>query len=423
MIGTATQLVHALLQLQRQRDTGLLVVNAENVTTLVYFNGGRLVYAEEGALGETLGRLLVSSGALTAAQYAHAVDVMAAQTVDAESLKMGEVLVHLGYVTVETVQRGLLAQVRRRVSRLIEWDRLAWDFDHGAEYLEGVPSHPMRVERLVIEGIQLFYDEPRMTELLEPFQGGHLMLRATVQLIAGCFALTPAEQALLASIDGTCTTEAWLDEGAAEGSWALATALAMTGVLAVADSPPSTRSVQRVAGSNDSLAPPPPAAGACDQPVVRHGRSVTSEPPAPEVKRPPDSTALKRLAKLGAESAYQGGLELLEAERFEEAAEQFKKACRGLPNASEYRLYEVWARARIPARPDAALVEELEQAALTMAKQDSQHALPPYVLGHVAMARGQDDMAVRYLKIAALREPSFKDAVQQARSLGWGSEE
>jgi len=420
VIGSPTQLVQALLQLQRDRSTGLLAVNAENVTTLVYFDGGRLVYAEEGALGETLGRLLVSSGALTAEQYAHAVDMMAAQTVNAESLKMGEVLVQLGYVTVETVQRGLLAQVRRRVSRLIEWERLAWDFDHGAEYLEGVPSQPMRVERLVLEGIRLFYDEPRMAELLEAFRSGHLMLRASVQLIAGCFALTPAEQALLASIDGTRTTEAWLAERAAEGSWALASALAMAGVLAVADTPPSTRSLERAAGSNDSLAPPPPAAEPCDQPVVRHGRAASPAPPAPDATRPPDSTALKRLAKLGAESAFQRGVELLDAEQFEEAAEQFRKACRGLPNASEYCLYEVWARARIPAVPAAALVDELEQAALTMAKQDSQHALPPYALGHVAVARGNDDMAVRYLKIAALREPRFKDAVRQARSLGWG---
>jgi len=419
VIGSPTQLVLALLQLQRQRDTGLLAVNAENVTTLVYFNGGRLVYAEEGALGETLGRLLVQSGALAPEQYAHAVDVMKAQTVNAESPKMGEVLVQLGYVTVETVQRGLIAQVRRRVSRLIEWERLAWDFDHGDEYLVGIPSYPMRAERLVLEGIRLFYDEARMTALLQPYLAGHLMLRATVDLIAGCFALTPAEHTLLATIDGSRTTQEWLTERAAEGSWALATALAMTGVLAVADTPPSTRSIEQAAGTNDSLVPPPPSSGPCDEPVVRRSPPAPAPAAEPEVESAPDSTALKRLAKLGAESAFQRGLELLDEERFEAAAEEFARAVRGVPNATEYLLHEVWARCRCASSPDGALICELEQAAMTMAKQDSQHGLPPYVLGHVALARGNEDMANRYFKVAALRDRRYGDALRQARALGW----
>jgi hypothetical protein len=416
MQGTPTQLVHALLAAQRERDTGVLVVNAESVTTLAYFYGGKLVFAEEGTLGETLGRLLVGNGAITAEQYSRAVNVMSAQTVDSESPRMGEVLVQLGYVTVETVQRALISQVRRRVARLIEWERPAWDFDRGTDWLDGVPSYPMRVETCVLEGLRLFYDRPRMTALLAPYWDGHLMLRANVDLIAGCFGLTSAQARVVQTINGTRTTEGWLAEQGSDEAWGLVAALAMTGVLAVADSPPSTRSVQQASSGRRQLATleAPPA---YDPPEVRHGGAVPNAS-APPVDGPaPDNASHERRVKLGAEKAFQKGLKLLKAERYAEAEGQFHEAVGALPRATEYHLYELWAASQSLPLLDAATVKTLEEAAITTAKQDSGHPFPPYILGHVAASKGDKATAARYFKVAYHRDPSNKEAAALMRQM------
>ncbi len=417
MIGTPTQLVHALLALQRDRETGVLVVNAEEVTTLAYFFGGKLVFAEEGALGETLGRLLVSSGAITAEQYSRAVNVMNDQTVDSQSPRMGEVLVQLGYVTVEQVQQALIAQVQRRVARLIEWERPAWDFDRGTDWLDGVPSYPMRVEPRILEGLRLFYDRARMEAILAPYWDGHLMLRANVDLIAGCFSLTSAQVRVVKTINGTRTTKVWLADQGSDDAWSLVAALAMAGVLAVADAPPSTRSIEQASTGRRQLATLE-AAPTYEPPEVRHSAAIPKSPIPPAGGAAPDSTTHERRVKLGAEKAYQLGLEHLAAERYDEAQQQFAEAARSLPRATEYHLYELWAASQCLPLMDATTFKELEEAALTTAKQDSGHHFPPYVLGQVALSRGDEGTALRYLKVAQHRDPSNKDAVALVRKLG-----
>ena len=110
----------------------------------------------------------------------------------------------------------------------------------------------------------------------------------------------------------------------------------------------------------------------------------------------------------------------MEDEQYVEAEREFHEAALGLPRAAEYRLYELWAQSRSLDPLDAATVQQLEDAALTTAKQDSGHAFPPHVLGYVALNRGDEETALRYFTVAYHRSPTNTDAANQIRLLSRG---
>ena len=60
-----------LFALRKSEQTGILEVEGEGVCTLIYLLRGVPVLAEEGTLGETLGRLLLREDRINQDQYAH----------------------------------------------------------------------------------------------------------------------------------------------------------------------------------------------------------------------------------------------------------------------------------------------------------------------------------------------------------------
>ncbi len=413
--GSTIQLVHDLLALQRARATGALTVTADDVSTIVYFREGRAVFAEEGTLNDTLGRLLVAEGAINQEQYAKAVELMQQYLAINHSVRMGEVLVSLGYLTVEDIQNALISQASKRIARLMQFPALSWQLDRASPRLDQVPNYPMRVEPRILLGIATYYDRPVMRRLLGSYLGSYTMLRADVALIARCFDLTPPQVARIGGLDGSKSLEEWLEDEDAEEAWWLATALAMTGVLAAAPTRPTPIEIELASNENPSLAPPG-STGAFEVALVRSGAIV--KPALPNVINvPEDPETRARRERLDAESALQRGLELLEVGHYRDAANAFRDAAQVMPNAMEYQLYRAWADARALGPLDKQRAAELEQIALTTAKQDSRHAFPSYVLGHVALARNDKDTAQRWFKVATHRDPTNKDAAEQLAQL------
>lgn len=410
--GSTTQLIHDLLTLQRGRATGALTVVADDVSTVVYFREGRAVFAEEGTLNDTLGRLLVAEGAITQEQYANAVDLMQEYLAINHSVRMGEVLVSLGYLTVEDIQNALISQASKRIARLIQFPKLSWQMDQQCERIDQVPNYPMRVEPRILQGIAYYYDRATMQRILGAYLGNYTMLRADVALVARCFDLRPQQAARIGAIDGSKTLEEWLEEEDADEAWWLATALAMTGVLAAAPTRPTPIQIELASSENPSLAPPG-STGAFEVAQVRSG-AIMKPPGLPNVvSSTDDPEARVRLERLEAEGALQRGLELLEVGHYREAAKAFSDAASALPHAIEYKLYRAWAEARAQGPLDKESAADLEQLALTTAKQDSRHAFPSYVLGHVALVRGDKDTALRWFRVATHRDPANKDAAER----------
>ncbi|MBW2455477.1 MAG: hypothetical protein JRI68_13240 [Deltaproteobacteria bacterium] len=168
---SAAGYVRTLLKFQRDGMTGTLAVGAEGVNTFVRFRDGKVVFADGGTLGETLGRLLVDEQIITAEQYGQAIQTMTESLVDNEQMRLGEVLVMLGFL-----------------------------------------SHfPVTIEPLVLEGVRRFFEPERRDEILLPYLPHYTALRQDAEALIARYKLVNEEARLVRELDGTRTLGQWLD--------------------------------------------------------------------------------------------------------------------------------------------------------------------------------------------------------------------
>ena len=463
-----TKLVHELLRLQRERRTGALAVTAEDVYTAIYFQNGRAVFADSSAVSETLGRVLLDEGVLDQRQYDHALAELTRLLRDNRHARLGGVLLNPGYATKAQVQAAIVSQTARRIGHLMQFDEPSFEFSEGERELEGVPRYPMRVEPEILDGVRRYFDPSRIQRVLAPYADGYLVLRADVPLIAECFTLGDEPVAILETIDGTTTTRDWLAMQTNDLAWPLLCSLALTGVLTALREAPTPDVVEVERASNPSLAPPgqtgrhqmpevypiggssaamtdghpgpPPNAWPARRQrlftpspgmrAVRFGaRRDTIEGPPPVEPRPPTDQPLEidpiepepvpaeQLQRLEAETAARRGLEMLRQDQLVLAEDHFARAHHAMPHVAEYALYLAWTKGRQRPSLDASTLEQLDRLAKEAARQDSTHGFPPYVSGHVALARGDRDTAYRFFKVAERRDADNPDAREQLRKL------
>ncbi len=456
--------MHELLRLQRERRTGALAVTAEDVYTAIYFLGGRAVFADSSAVSETLGRVLLDEGVLDQSQYDHALSELTQLLRDNRHARLGGVLLNLGYATKNQLQSAIVSQTARRIGHLMQFDEPSFEFSEGDRELDGVPRYPMRVEPEIYDGVRRYFDESRVRKILAPYASGYLVLRADVPLISECFHLGHDSVAILETIDGTATTRDWLGRQTDESAWPLLCALALTGVLGALPQAATPAIVEEERASNPSLAPPgstgrheipevypigdqdqdadgrrsgpPPNAWPARRErlftpspgmrAVRFGRrrdTVEGPPPVPprvtqdSEATSPEPVSPEQLERLEAETAARQGLDLLRQDQLMLAEDKFAQAHRAMPHVAEYALYLAWTKSRRRAGFDEATLEELERLATEAARQDSTHGFPPYVSGHLALARGNKEMAYRFFKVAERRDADNRDALEQLRRL------
>jgi hypothetical protein len=93
--------IEPLLALERGDATGVLTMTALGVTTRVYFRAGEIVFADGGALGETLGRMLIRCGRLVEEHVAAIIRRMTDAVVDGQHVRFGEIVVENGFMTAD----------------------------------------------------------------------------------------------------------------------------------------------------------------------------------------------------------------------------------------------------------------------------------------------------------------------------------
>src|SRR5580698_5281595 len=104
----ASNLAVVMLAAESERRSGVFDVSSvAGSHTRVYVAGGRIVFADAGALGDALGRVLVREGKLTTEQYWTALDYMTQRLDDATVMRFGEVVVTLGFLGPAEVHDAL----------------------------------------------------------------------------------------------------------------------------------------------------------------------------------------------------------------------------------------------------------------------------------------------------------------------------
>src|SRR3954454_10228456 len=143
---TATPLAPLLLQLADESATGCLhISDAEGDEALIYFKSG-LVYAVSvpGRRPQLSGKLL-SCAALAPEALA---DALEAQRSELQGWRLGELLVHLGYVDQPVVETFISEQVHDALWDLIRWHEGSWRFRNNEKTREDV-APPMLVADLL----------------------------------------------------------------------------------------------------------------------------------------------------------------------------------------------------------------------------------------------------------------------------------
>src|SRR3954454_2258036 len=143
---TATPLAPLLLQLADESATGCLhISDAEGDEALVFFKVGLVYAVSVPGRRPQLGAKLVSSGALAPEALA---DALEAQRSELQGWRLGELLVHLGYVDQPVVEAFVKEQVHDALWDLIRWHEGSWRFRNNEKTREDV-APPMLVAELL----------------------------------------------------------------------------------------------------------------------------------------------------------------------------------------------------------------------------------------------------------------------------------
>src|SRR3954462_6639399 len=133
---TSTPLAQLLLQLADEDATGCLhISDAEGDEALIYCRWGLVYSVSVPGRRPQLGAKLVSSGALAPEALA---DALEAQRTELQGWRLGELLVHMGYVDQPVVEAFIKEQVHDAVWDLIKWVDGAWKFRKNEKTREDV---------------------------------------------------------------------------------------------------------------------------------------------------------------------------------------------------------------------------------------------------------------------------------------------
>src|SRR4051794_35467374 len=125
----------------------LHVIDPEGDEALVYVKTGLIYSVSAPGRRPSLGARLVSSGALAPEALAEALE---AQRNELQGWRLGELLVHLGFVEQPVVEAFVVEQVRDSMSDLMRWTAGRWRFRKTEKAREDV-APPMPVSELLAE--------------------------------------------------------------------------------------------------------------------------------------------------------------------------------------------------------------------------------------------------------------------------------
>ncbi len=270
-----------LAQLADGGSSGCLhVKDAVGEQAKVYLRSGR-VYSvvAPGRSSPALGSRLVSSGDLAPESLADAIE---AQRTELQGWRLGELLVHLGYVEQPVVEAFVQEQLRSAMADLLVWDEGTWRFRVNERTREDVAT-PVEVAELLAE-VERRRESWQAIRAQVP-GGSSVPVLASAGNTEAELAIDPDAWSLLCKVDGLRTVA----ELARDGGFTLYEAAGVVSTLVTAGlvevlAPPADEPAETVEPAGESVEPAVPAAlMAAFAPGDRSNRE--DEPPAPGAGR------------------------------------------------------------------------------------------------------------------------------------------
>lgn len=446
-----------LLELARAKRTGVVDAAGPGARVRLYLEDGEVVFADEGAVGETLGRILVREKVLTEEQYTSAIECTADLRAKGRTARIGEVLVELEMITTEQLHAALSAQVRQKVVRALGWPSASFTFFECYGSLDVRGRYPTPLEPLVLaalrlaepQGVEALFDQARDRWVAlrgDPIPGGGSTRLETIARL-NALRLRPAEEVFVRELDGTRTVASLLDTTAAVDPAVLLAALLLTDCLDLhaapqgapsrapaPSAPKAASSAPKAAPSapppsspprttRSSARPPPPEQKAEAQKVTARLRSAhaarralanaspSASMPASAPTPSTPAAPIAPMARLLAEKAFQTGKRLLRANQIVAAAEELSRAA-SLYGAAEYDLWATWTAMRAKPETEATAVPVLRDAAERALDLDPELGFAWFVLSWLTRRNGDGTLAEELLERARTLDPeAVKDAL------------
>jgi tetratricopeptide (TPR) repeat protein len=131
------------------RKTGCLTVTDRSSFGYIYFDGGRVVYANVLHRPDRLGELLVRNGVITRDDLSAAMEQQAREP----GRRLGRILVDRGSLTEEELVHYITIQIAEAVYHLFAWERGSFHFDPDElPQEEGIVPVSINAESLLLEG-------------------------------------------------------------------------------------------------------------------------------------------------------------------------------------------------------------------------------------------------------------------------------
>ena len=419
-----------LVALREAAETGVLEVRADGLCTRIAIRAGSPVFADGGALRDTLGRMLLRRGAIGEADYLRVIERMTERLMENEATRMGEVLVELQLMTRDEVFAALSAQVREKVTACFRWQRFAHHFEPHESLSADIDAFPsVPVEALVLAGLREHFGPERLEPFLAPHAARHPRLCFPPAELAERFEMSAAEQRVLLAIRGEKTLDATRAASPLDSvstSQVLA-ALAICRAFAWSDAPceraartakpqamPPRRPVER-APQAPAAPPARPAPTFAHASPLAQLRSQLARSGRPVAGAPPDPRSLH----LEAERSFRQGLAFLEQSAVPGALRSFARACELVADEPEYRMLEAWAgylNERDDERRSLARAKA-SACAQRVLERDRDSVRAHGILGQLSCAAGDLDGAERHFAIALRLSPEDRDAQRGMRQV------
>jgi len=373
------RLLHLIYKMRDR--TAALDISRKPIKKRFFFQNGIPVGATSNILGEVLGRLLIEEGVISQEQYEKSLEAVLS-----EKRKHGEVLISMGLLTPEELEKFLALQLKRRLLKIFGWNEGAYHYVRGAASGAGMTPYPIHPASLIFEGISLgFYPAKRMEQDLEEYLDKALAASpATSIYTLDDFNLNIQEKRFIENFDGKKTLREIIAISDLLRNRVLSLSLSfiITGLVVDVDDLPDEEELEGEGGEGD------------------------------EQERPASGGE----SRLNAEILFIRAKGALADGDFSGALETLRTINELSPAEGEYRAYLGWAM--FNDNPDeAAEAEAVIKEALELNNElDSAW----YFLGRIALASNETDKAEEAFRNAVEKNPWMLEAVVGLKRLAMG---
>lgn len=386
-----TSLLQLLHRIHTEPDPcGVLDITQGQAQRHFFFKDGLLSAATSNVLNEVVGRLLLDDKIITKADYELSLGKAAA-----EKRRHGEVLISMGLITPEDLNKFLSLQLQRRFWKVMSFTEANFVYRKTQCAPPGMTLEPVHPAYLILEGISHgFYPAPRLAEDLKPLlDQPYKAATYTGRYRAADFRLNLQEIRFLRLFNGKRTIAEILEAAdlLRHRAEALVLAFAITGIIKKPKSAPET-----------ATAPFTAQPEAVIEAVPIETLTAAS---APVETTPSD--------KFNAERLFMQAKAALATKDYISAVDLFREISELNPQEAEYKAYLAWTifNKNIKSAYEASSI--LKDA--LKINQDIPTAW--HFLGMIYLSSGYPDAADKALRMALSKDPLLLEVCVEVKLL------